>query len=128
MNRDDLLTLRLMISRSPAAADCRAYCERLRDEAASGRGPFRELIRFDLDHASRLLDEGRYEDALRHVQLIHNLPLTASDVPSWDRQHFYQVELASYLETETDLDLIERHIALIGQTCAAAGRGREAWN
>lgn len=121
MTREDLLTLRLMIARAAAIADCQAYCDQLRDDFAPRRGLFSKLIRFDLDYASRLLGEGRYEDALRQIQLIHNLPLCKADLADWDQQHFFKVELTSYLESEPDVDVIRRHISLLGQTPATAG-------
>jgi hypothetical protein len=113
--REDLLTLRLLINTSQDRKEVAALALRLAGECGAVSRLVSLLIVGGLTRVSRLLLEGRDEEARRLVQLVHNLPLSGEENATWDRDHFYHVELASYLDHEPDVQLIEFVLSQLGR-------------
>jgi hypothetical protein len=116
MIRDDLLTLRLLLANQAPPAQVIALLDEIGHRLDAGDGPFRELMRDCLADCREQVQAGRFDDALREVQLIHNLPASPGELDGWDEAHFFQVELFSYLEGQRDVDRIKRILSLIAHS------------
>jgi hypothetical protein len=120
MIRDELIALRLLIARRAPTEQVEPAREQIVREVEQSDGPFRDLILDALQQCDAHLRADRRDDALRELQLVHNLPAHLADIDTWDETHFFRVELFSYLESERDVRRIKRLLSLLGTHAARA--------
>ncbi len=111
----DLLRLRVLVANRAAPDRVLGAIGDVVRDVEGADGPFLETIRDSLMACREHVLAGRFEDGLREIQLIHNLPVSAAEVDAWDESHFFQVELLSYMEDERDVKRIRRVVGLVGR-------------
>jgi hypothetical protein len=118
MSRDSLLTLRVLLAGNGSNEQVQPILAATKQDFDQTDSPFRELLIEAIDCISERVDRGDRENALRLVQFIHNVPTTAGELDSWDEAHFLQIELPTYLESESDIGRLKRVLALVGPHAA----------
>jgi hypothetical protein len=114
MIRDELITLRVLIAKGAPAEQIEPVYQSLLHAVEQLSGPFRALMLDALRTCHEHLAAGSRDEALREIQLIHNLPTSDADLETWDEDHFFQVELIAYLESECNVRRIKRVVSLLG--------------
>jgi hypothetical protein len=76
--------------------------------------PFGELINCALIYAKHRLEMGQRAAAALEIQFVHNLPMSRESLKKWDREHFFRVELLSFVDTTNDWSHIQCMIQILG--------------
>lgn len=75
------------------------------------RNPFNRLIENALKNCEEDVAKNDFKSAVQEIQVVHNFPLGNTDTSKWDENHFYRVELLSYLEQVDNVERIKKLIA-----------------
>jgi hypothetical protein len=95
-------------------------------EIRSGTSPFREFMLDALNEARAAVEAGELKQAIREVNLIHNLPMSSSDARTWDENHFLTIELPSYMNQEHAPDRLRAVLVGVGPALHRAASARAA--
>ncbi len=75
--------------------------------------PFLHSWEMGLQSALEQVDAGNLGAAAVQLNVIHNLPLSPSELDSWDRDHFFKIEIGN-LTDRAETTMIARMIMAIG--------------
>lgn len=81
----------------------------------SNKSPYDGLVSLCIDSALEYIKLNQYNQAAEEINLIHNLPIHGEG--EWDSDHFFNVELLSYIEKNGDSIKIRKVIKEIAKFC-----------
>lgn len=84
---------------------------KFKNKMVNSNTPFKELAINAINNCEQDINSGNFKSATQEIQLIHNF--TFEDFHDWNSDHFYKIELLSYIELANSSERIKKVIVLI---------------
>lgn len=106
----ELAHLRNRLAVSQFGEPERMLLNQLKDTVEHSNSPFSKMTLLALENCVADLKVKDFEAATREIQLVHNFLVAENEYTLWDEEHFYRIELLSYIEEVNCLHRIKQLI------------------